>query len=44
MSIADSSERKLNIIGPKGLLHFIAAMRLYAYRYIYFPAILVVAR
>ncbi|VDB95582.1 unnamed protein product [Peniophora sp. CBMAI 1063] len=32
MSIADSSERKLDIIGPKGILHFIAAMRIYTYR------------
>ncbi|KZV65463.1 Metallo-hydrolase/oxidoreductase [Peniophora sp. CONT] len=32
MSIADSSERKLDVVGPKGLLHQLASMRIYTYR------------
>ncbi|KIM85847.1 hypothetical protein PILCRDRAFT_817088 [Piloderma croceum F 1598] len=32
MTLADSSSRKVDIIGPQGLTHFIAAMRKYALR------------
>jgi ribonuclease Z len=31
MTLADASSRKVDIIGPQGLTHFIATMRKYAY-------------
>ena len=32
MSLADSSPRVMEIVGPRGLLHFLAAMRFYVFR------------
>lgn len=34
MTLADSSARKVDVVGPQGLTHFIAAMRKYVYRYV----------
>ena len=34
MTFADSSIRKLDIVGPQGLTHLMASMRLYTYRYV----------
>jgi ribonuclease Z len=33
MTFADSGLTSLNIAGPAGLLHFMAAMRKYTFRY-----------
>ncbi|KAI9458853.1 hypothetical protein BJY52DRAFT_1267524 [Lactarius psammicola] len=32
MSVADSSPRTMQIVGPRGVLHFLASMRLYTFR------------
>ncbi|THH10213.1 hypothetical protein EW146_g8446 [Bondarzewia mesenterica] len=32
MSIADSAARKVDVVGPSGILHLIASMRLYTFR------------
>ncbi|KAI0251929.1 hypothetical protein BJV78DRAFT_1207788 [Lactifluus subvellereus] len=32
MSVADSSPRAMEIVGPRGLLHYLASMRFYAFR------------
>jgi ribonuclease Z len=34
MSAADSSPRVMDIVGPKGLLHFLASMRCYVFRFV----------
>ena len=34
MSAADSSPRVMDIVGPKGLLHFLASMRFYVFRFV----------
>jgi ribonuclease Z len=34
MSAADSSPRLMDIVGPKGLLHFLASMRFYVFRFV----------
>ena len=34
VTMADASCRKMDVIGPQGLIHFIAAMRTYAKRYV----------
>lgn len=38
MTLADASSRKVDIIGPQGLTHFIATMRKYAMRYVFHSA------
>jgi ribonuclease Z len=32
MTLADASSGKVDVIGPEGLTHFMAAMRKYVYR------------
>jgi len=34
MSVADSSPRAMQIVGPSGLLHFLASMRFYVFRFV----------
>lgn len=34
MTLADSKQHNVDVIGPEGIIHFLAAMRRYAYRYI----------
>ncbi len=34
MSVADSNPRTMQIVGPSGLLHFVASMRLYVFRFV----------
>ena len=34
MSVADSCPRAMQVVGPSGLLHFLASMRLYVYRFV----------
>jgi len=34
MSVADGSPRVMDIVGPKGLLHFLASMRFYLFRFV----------
>ena len=34
MSVADSSPRAMHIVGPNGLLHFLASMRFYVFRFV----------
>jgi ribonuclease Z len=34
MSVADSSPRVMDVVGPKGLLHFLASMRFYVFRFV----------
>ena len=35
MSLADSSPRVMEVVGPRGLLHFLASMRFYAFRFVW---------
>jgi ribonuclease Z len=35
LTLADASSRKIDVIGPQGLTHFLAATRKYIYRYCY---------
>jgi len=35
MSVADSSPRAMQIVGPSGLLHFLASMRFYVFRFVW---------
>jgi hypothetical protein len=35
MSVADGSPRVMDVVGPKGLLHFIASMRFYVFRFVH---------
>lgn len=32
MSVADATARKLDVVGPSGILHLLASMRLYTFR------------
>ena len=34
MSLADSKSRVMDVVGPKGLLHFFASMRFYVFRFV----------
>lgn len=34
MSVADSSPRIMQIVGPRGVLHFLASMRFYTFRFV----------
>lgn len=34
MCVADNSPRVMDIVGPKGLLHFLASMRFYVFRFV----------
>lgn len=34
MSVADSNPRAMQIVGPRGLLHFLASMRFYLFRFV----------
>ncbi len=34
MSVADSNPRAMQIVGPSGLLHFLASMRFYVFRFV----------
>lgn len=34
MSVADSRPRVMDIVGPKGLLHFLASMRFHVFRFV----------
>lgn len=34
MSLADSSPRVMQIVGPRGLLHFLASMRFHVFRFV----------
>lgn len=34
MSVADSSPRVMEIVGPRGLMHFLASMRFYVFRFV----------
>jgi hypothetical protein len=34
MSVADSSPRVMEVVGPRGLLHFLASMRFYSFRFV----------
>jgi hypothetical protein len=42
MTLADSSSRKVDVIGPHGLTHLIATMRKYVLRYVIHCAVLIV--
>jgi hypothetical protein len=39
MSLADSTINKLELHGPEGLLHILASMRMYLFRYFFFNAL-----
>ena len=34
MSMADSSPRVIDVVGPKGIYHFLASMRYYVFRFV----------
>lgn len=38
MSVADSSPRTMQIVGPRGILHFLASMRFYTFRFVWPPS------
>jgi ribonuclease Z len=41
MSVADSSPRIMEVVGPRGLLHFFASMRFYAFRFVWYTPLYV---